>query len=245
MDQTPDPFVPSAGVQPPLAGHGGPSGPGATPQTPQTPEAVPREKLLPEGLLAEGPPPGPGTGPLVAPPRHRLPWLSQLPVGRKTAIGAGLFLAGVLAGVLWATTGSGTDGKPVNDFGDDKANRRATALWLDQGGQAAISEFSTDMHAMATSTSRTAMTDACATLKADLQDAKALPPIPDPEAQHHWSAGVTAALDGANACVDAHSASVDSVRQQFLTRMEDNLTESGVEFSKLRARLLEFAHTTS
>ena len=159
-----------------------------------------------------------------AEPQHPRP-----PAARTAAIGAGAVL--LLATVIWATTGGGD--KPDHD----------TAHWLTQGGQAAITQISTDLKAMGAATNPSAMGEACAAFKTNLKAAQGLGPIPDPEAQRNWSTAVTAALGGADACMGTNSATVDSVRQEFLTRMEDDLTEADVAFSKVRARLLELART--
>ncbi|WP_407992374.1 hypothetical protein [Kitasatospora sp. CMC57] len=186
------------------------------PSSPRVGQQQPVDKPpAPQQGLSREPLREPGAGPLLAPRRPRLT------ADRKTAIGVGTAL--LLVAVLWATAASS---------GDDKPDPGAPARWLDHGGQTAITQISTDLKAMAAAPNFAAIVEACTTFKTNLQKAQALGPIPDPEAQQRWSAGLAAAIDGADACTIPDPAS---------TRMEDDFTEANTDFAKLRTRLLQLA----
>jgi hypothetical protein len=77
------------------------------------------------------------------------------------------------------------------------------ANWTAGGGQAILQKITTDVDnagAAASNQDMPAMAAACSALQTDTQTARAYKPIPDPEAQAHWSAALADFAQSARRC---------------------------------------------
>lgn len=129
--------------------------------------------------------------------------------GKLVGVAAAVLLFGVLAVLSWAgwPSRSGPDltvqpsapGPPA-----DHAAAVAVDAWLRGGGQLVIDHLAADYHRVAAATAVNdigGLGPACTALRGSAETAQAYPPIPDPEAQVHWSASLAQSARSGTDCL--------------------------------------------
>lgn len=146
-------------------------------------------------------------------------------------------LATVLIGSFGAFLAGPAEAAPSPSPHDDKL-AAAVKQWFAGGGQDRITALRTDFEAIAKSAGRSdvpAMKDGCAILAADVGKAQHYAPLPDFEAEWHWSAALEMYAKGAADCVKG-ATNLDGSR---LKSANEEIRMGGMELTKATARVEE------
>ena len=146
------------------------------------------------------------------------PWSPR----KWAAVIAAALLCGVLAGLAWVGWSSRTvaditvappkpaaAGPGARGPAADQAAALAVEAWLHGGGQLVIDNLATDYRRVAAAMTANDMTElnaACSALRSSAETAQAYPPIPDSEAQVHWSASLAQSARAGTDCLAGLSA---------------------------------------
>ncbi|WP_042435596.1 hypothetical protein [Streptacidiphilus anmyonensis] len=109
------------------------------------------------------------------------------------------------------------------------------ANWWTGGGQAQATKLASDMSAIIATTSNdpTTMGNACNTFSGDITTAQSNAPIPDAQAQQHWSAALDHYQQAATDCVAATS----TMNTDLMNKATTELTAGSSELSAATARI--------
>jgi hypothetical protein len=147
------------------------------------------------------------------------PWSAR----KWAGVIAAALLCGVVAGLVWVGWSSRTvadvTGQPPRPAAAgpsvakgpaaDQAAAVAVEAWLRGGGQLVIDNLATDYRRVAAAMTANDMTElsaACTALRSSAETAQAYPPIPDSEAQVHWSASLAQSARAGTDCLAGLSA---------------------------------------
>lgn len=118
----------------------------------------------------------------------------------------------------------------------DRTNAPAVEAWLRGGGQLVIDNLASDYHRVAASTAANdvqGLVPACAALRTSAETAQAYPPIPDPEAQVHWSASLAQSARAGTDCL----AGVTANYLELVTQAGHEAGASSRESALMNARI--------
>jgi hypothetical protein len=153
----------------------------------------------------------PSAAPERAPATGKAPsW--PTPAGKLVGVAAVVLLVVVLAVLSWTGWLSriGPDlaiRPPASTPQGSVADRAAAAAvdaWLRGGGQLVIDNLAADYRRVAAATAANdlgGLEPACTALRGSAETAQAYPPIPDPEAQVHWSASLAQSARSGTDCL--------------------------------------------
>jgi hypothetical protein len=122
----------------------------------------------------------------------------------------------------------------------DPALALAVAQWVTKGGEDNLKTLAgdfKDLEDAANNNDMSAISDSCAQLQTDVEAAQAYDPIPDPQAQHNWSAALADYAKGATDCV----AGADSSNADLITKASTEITDGSTELNQVTTRLGEIA----
>jgi len=116
----------------------------------------------------------------------------------------------------------------------------AVAQWVTNGGATDLKSLGADFSALETAANTSdlaAISSSCAQLQSDVESAQSYDPIPDPEAQHNWSAALAEYARGATDCV----AGADTSNDDLITRASTEIVTGSKDLDLVTARLEEIA----
>ena len=116
------------------------------------------------------------------------------------------------------------------------AAAQAVQAWLLGGGRLVIDNLSSDYHRVAATTAANdvqGLVPACSALRTSAESAQAYPPIPDPEAQVHWSESLAQSARAGTDCL----AGVTADYLELVTQAGHEAGASSRESSLMNARI--------
>jgi hypothetical protein len=143
---------------------------------------------------------------------------------------------GVAAGTADAAVAAGPRAGVVRVNPPDPALAAAVATWVTNGGEADLDALGSDFTALeqaANASDLASMSAGCTQLQSDVEAAQQYDPIPDPQAQHDWSAALAEYARGATDCV----AGADTSNVDLITKASQEITAGSTDLDRVTARL--------
>jgi hypothetical protein len=124
----------------------------------------------------------------------------------------------------------------------DPALVLAVAKWVTNGGATDLKALAADFQSLETAANAGDMpsiSKSCTQLQADVENAQAYDPIPDPKAQHDWADALAQYARGATDCVAG--AGSPSPSADLITKASTEITTGSDDLNKVTARLNQIA----